>query len=254
MKNLYENTAHLYDLSFRLLNDNFDIDYYQSQITDSSIILEVGCGTGRVALELVKHNNCRVFGIDLSESMLNIIRQKIIKLPTEKQKNINLKQADLKGFNLHTTFSHIILPFRIFQHLTNDEDILLAFSSLKKHMNLYSKLFIHVFEPNFQLLKNWKNTKKKDFSFTIPDESKIVERWTINDEHDIDKQIIKFHYEFKVGNEETHTYTDYFEMLYLYPNQIEKIFIESDFKIEHIEKFNINQKSNDVVYTLKLKN
>ena len=54
---------------FGRLNDEF-ARRMQSEL-DEGVILDVGCGTGVLACKLAK-GNCRVFGIDASESMLTI--------------------------------------------------------------------------------------------------------------------------------------------------------------------------------------
>ena len=50
----------------------FLIDYLQEQnvVTEQSIVLDFGCGMGRVSKELVNRFNCNVFGVDISETML----------------------------------------------------------------------------------------------------------------------------------------------------------------------------------------
>jgi ubiquinone/menaquinone biosynthesis C-methylase UbiE len=68
--NLYQQTAQFYDLVNSRGYVEADIPFYKKIIQPQSRILEVGCGTGRVAIELAKHG-CDVTGIDLSEWMLD---------------------------------------------------------------------------------------------------------------------------------------------------------------------------------------
>ena len=77
IKNQYINTAKLYDLDQR---DNLiaDIPFYLEYAKKlNGKILELGCGTGRVSIELAK-NGYFVTGLDLSESMLEIYKNKLI--------------------------------------------------------------------------------------------------------------------------------------------------------------------------------
>lgn len=43
-------------------------------ITDDMVVLDFGCGMGRVARELIKQFNCKVIGLDISASMLTFAK------------------------------------------------------------------------------------------------------------------------------------------------------------------------------------
>ena len=54
-----------------------DIDFYQARMPSSTaVVLELGCGTGRVLVPLVERC-CAIHGIDMSEAMLARCRQKL---------------------------------------------------------------------------------------------------------------------------------------------------------------------------------
>jgi ubiquinone/menaquinone biosynthesis C-methylase UbiE len=42
----------------------------QNIITNESLVLDFGCGMGRVSKKLIEHFNCNVIGVDISDSML----------------------------------------------------------------------------------------------------------------------------------------------------------------------------------------
>lgn len=50
----------------------FLVDSIQSYmiLTDTSTVLDFGCGMGRVAKEMITRFNCKIFGLDISPSML----------------------------------------------------------------------------------------------------------------------------------------------------------------------------------------
>jgi ubiquinone/menaquinone biosynthesis C-methylase UbiE len=81
-------------------------------------ILELACGTGRVAFTLAQ-NGLRVSGIDLSASMLEQFELKLQRESGEVRERIRLTKADMADFALGRKFSLIIAPFRAFQSLTN---------------------------------------------------------------------------------------------------------------------------------------
>lgn len=46
-----------------------DLVAEQFAVTENSLVLDYGCGIGRMSHELIKRHNCRVVGIDISPSM-----------------------------------------------------------------------------------------------------------------------------------------------------------------------------------------
>ena len=44
-------------------------------LSEESLVLDFGCGMGRIAKELIEQFNCTVFGVDISKSMLHFAKQ-----------------------------------------------------------------------------------------------------------------------------------------------------------------------------------
>ena len=70
----YENFAYYYD---SLMDPQFYDDYYQfiMQHAQFDEVLELGCGTGEIAIRLAKQGK-KVFATDLSHDMLEVTKQK----------------------------------------------------------------------------------------------------------------------------------------------------------------------------------
>jgi cyclopropane fatty-acyl-phospholipid synthase-like methyltransferase len=49
-----------------------DLIVEQLGITDKSYVLDYGCGAGRMAKALIDRTGCKVMGVDISQSMLNL--------------------------------------------------------------------------------------------------------------------------------------------------------------------------------------
>jgi len=78
MKNLFRHSAWLYDIRGGRYNFTADIPFYMDYASQKKgEILELGCGTGRVAL-ILAYAGFRVTGIDLSQQMLAVFRKKTI--------------------------------------------------------------------------------------------------------------------------------------------------------------------------------
>ena len=108
----------LYDLLYKDVNE--DIKMYIKILKNYKNILEFGCGTGRVTIPLANDNHF-VEAVDISESMLNGLKEKI-------NKDINLKDkikpvlgdmCDYKGSNLYDA---IIIPLTSFNYLMTEKE------------------------------------------------------------------------------------------------------------------------------------
>lgn len=80
--------------------------------TYGDVILELGCGTGRVSVPLAKAG-FDVTGLDISESMLSVAKTK--------SPHVNWVQGDARKFDLNQQFSLILFPYNAMQHLYPDE-------------------------------------------------------------------------------------------------------------------------------------
>jgi len=121
--------ARLYDqiIPYR---DRPDVDFFvDAAIQSGGSVLEVGCGTGRVLIPTAREG-IPITGLDLSEHMLDICRQKLKEEPREVQDRAILIQGDMRVFSLGKTFSLVTTPFRPFQHLLTVEDQLSCLSSI----------------------------------------------------------------------------------------------------------------------------
>ncbi|MFH1221969.1 MAG: class I SAM-dependent methyltransferase, partial [Candidatus Micrarchaeota archaeon] len=94
----YAQMADMYDLIYA---GDFDVDYYVREAKKTKgQVLEIGCGTGRVMLELLKQG-VKVEGLDISADMLRILRNKAkaLGLPAKVYK------ADMRKFDLKKKYS-----------------------------------------------------------------------------------------------------------------------------------------------------
>ena len=83
-----------------------EVDFIESEIKrdKSCRILDVGCGTGRHAIELVKRGYS-VTGVDLSENMLNRAREKAIDTGVQ----LDFEKADARNLPFEDEFDLVIM-------------------------------------------------------------------------------------------------------------------------------------------------
>ena len=76
-------------------------------INDETCLLDFGCGMGRLSKEFIDRKNCYVFGIDLSQSMLNYADQYV---------NNSRKFLPMQAYFLENTIDVAICVF-VLQHV-----------------------------------------------------------------------------------------------------------------------------------------
>jgi SAM-dependent methyltransferase len=139
--------ARFYDVIYANLRDGVDHQYYLSKmIAARGKILEIGVGTGRMFLDALT-NGVDVYGIDLSESMLQVLESKI---PSTQQYRVS--QANAIDFQHANKYSLIMAPFRVFSHIANPLDQLTALNNIYDHLEDKGVFIFDLFVPDMKLL------------------------------------------------------------------------------------------------------
>jgi len=123
-----------------------DVAFYVSQAQKyGEPVLELGCGTGRVATAIAEAG-CQIVGLDLSEKMLERAAEKRAKLRPEVKQRLHLLKGDMEKFDLGGKFHTIIVPFRPFQHLLETEQQIACLNCVKAHLERNGRLILDVFQ------------------------------------------------------------------------------------------------------------
>jgi len=109
-------------------------------------VLEVACGTGRIAIRLAR-KGIAVVGLDSSKPMLDMAREK-----SQDLSNIQWEHGDMSDFDLGRSFPLIIIPAHSFQNLDKSTDHLAALTSIRKHLDSNGILVMHIDHLNLTWL------------------------------------------------------------------------------------------------------
>jgi SAM-dependent methyltransferase len=151
--------AETYDVS--LSDWPAEIDFYLTLAEGASAnvasILELACGTGRVALRLGEAG-FNVVGLDHSPPMLKIAQAK-----SEGITNMRWVLGDMRSFTLNENFDLIIIPGHAFQNLNSPEDQVSCLKSIRQHLKASGTLVIHLDHQNVAWLGEISADKKGVF-------------------------------------------------------------------------------------------
>lgn len=121
-----------------------DLPFYQEELNSETGVLELGCGTGRVLLPLFTAG-IPLTGLDISDEMLNVLREKAHRLALPREPEVHL--GDMRNFDLGELFSTVIIPFNTFLCLETFEDRSLCLSSIHRHLGQHGRLIIDTANP-----------------------------------------------------------------------------------------------------------
>ncbi|MBN1451061.1 MAG: class I SAM-dependent methyltransferase [Anaerolineales bacterium] len=119
-----------------------EIDFYRELVQAtraiSGNVLEIACGTGRVALQLAK-TGVEVIGLDLSVELLKVAREKSAGI-----QNVHWETGDMRSFNLGQAFGFAIIPGHSFQFMLTPDDQVSCLDCIKRHLSPDGLLVVHL--------------------------------------------------------------------------------------------------------------
>jgi ubiquinone/menaquinone biosynthesis C-methylase UbiE len=148
---------------YSLEMDNFtaDIDFYESLLPQNGVIMEMGCGTGRITDSIARREGSRrlVIGIDISMPML---RQAKTRHPVERSPQYFCMNMVKPSFSIR--FDAILIAYNTLNLLGAEETILACLQGCKNNLKPQGKLLVQLFIPTEDFIK-----QKKTFQFQMFD-------------------------------------------------------------------------------------
>ncbi|HEY7525892.1 MAG TPA: class I SAM-dependent methyltransferase [Candidatus Limnocylindria bacterium] len=129
-----------------------DVAFYRKLAAETGgPILDVGCGTGRVAVALASDGH-EVVGVDLSGPMLRQAEARRAALPDDVAARLSFRQADMMTLDLGRDFALVLTPSRVFQFALTTDAQRQALAALRSHLLPRGRLVLDLFDPRLDFV------------------------------------------------------------------------------------------------------
>jgi SAM-dependent methyltransferase len=142
--------ADYYDFTYRARRH--DVRFYREIAAElGDPVLELGVGTGRVALALAKAGH-RMVGVEPVKAMLAHARTKLAALPAEARERVTLRAGDGRTVRLKRRFPLVIAPFNVLMHLYTRPDLERFFATVHAHLAPRGRFVFDVLMPDLRAM------------------------------------------------------------------------------------------------------
>lgn len=129
-----------------------DVDFYRRVSRRAGgEVLEYGCGNGRVTLELARAG-VRVTAVDASPFMLADLKRQLRAMHSSERARVRTMRGDMRSLGLSRRFRLVIMPFNVFGHLYDRNDVELLLGRVRRHLLPGGRLVFDVYQPRMSEL------------------------------------------------------------------------------------------------------
>lgn len=159
--------AGYYDYTYRRRGE--DVAFYRRWARQhGGPVLELGGGSGRVAIPLVR-DGAKVTVLDASKAMLERARATADEVLTrEERARLTLVHGDVREFALRKKFPTVLAPFNVLLHLYEPDDFARCFRCVRAHLTAQGRFVFDVRVPSLIELSRNPNRLYKGRPFKHP--------------------------------------------------------------------------------------
>lgn len=135
--NVFDEYARYYDLLYRDKDYAGEVRFVHEQLVRQGgapgTLLELGCGTGRHAIEFGRLGYL-VTGVDLSPGMVEQAKARVLALTDKERSRIRFQVGDVRSARLEGKFDAVISLFHVMSYQVTDDDLRAAFKTAAHHL------------------------------------------------------------------------------------------------------------------------
>ncbi len=222
----YRLAAKFYDL----FGSKDDLEFYKELAVQSGeSALELGVGTARVAIPLARAG-VRVVGLDNSEYMLEVAREKLAKESEAVQNRVTLTRGDIMHLQLDQTFSLIYIPASTFDHCVTAQDRARCLRGIYHHLEAGGTFAFDIEQVSQEKpAATWWIDRKETNKDTTVVRSIFTRR-------DPARRLCNLNLFFDVyrNGKLVERYHDYGEVAILFKEEVEKLLEQAGFRVEAV--------------------
>lgn len=234
---VFSNYAQYYDLINQQKDYKQEVDYIISLLNkfapNAKYLLELGCGTGLHAINLAE-KGYYVTGIDQSQNMIDIARERLKMLPNFITNSINFNIGDIRTYAIDKSFDVALSLFHVISYQVTNHDLHQSFDTVAKHLKPGGVfIFDCWYGPAVISEKPYKRNKK------FENDKIIINRQAIPHNHPTKNQV-DIHFDIKITNKQTGKSEGIKEthvMRYLFNPEIELLLKMNNLKLLHSEEW-----------------
>lgn len=137
MPSVFKDYARYYNLLYADKAYAEEVDFVLGQLSANTAppptLLDLGCGTGRHALEMAKRG-VRVTGVDMSETMLALGKEQLVKQDDLPVPVPDLHCGDARAIRLGRTFDAVVSLFHVMSYQNSEGDALAGMRTAWEHL------------------------------------------------------------------------------------------------------------------------
>lgn len=218
---IYRDGRH-YDAKYDHLVE--DIPFFYGLIIDfGEPVLELCCGTGRIAIPLARQG-VDITGLDVNESMLSEARRK----SNEAGVRVEWVKGDCCDFEISRSFKLIFIPFNSICHVHELSDLESMLGCVRSHLAPGGRFVVDVFNPDMGLLVD-QEEEKRVADYPDPDGSgRVIVMESATYDRSAQIKLVRWRLLFADGRE---TIEELVQRIY-FPRELDAIIKYNGFAIE----------------------
>lgn len=231
-----------YDLEH--LGDEDDINFYLELVKRlrPKRILELGCGTGRIALPLAEQGivcGYRVVGLENQPAMLGSAVERRRSASPEVQECLTFVEEDMQSWQADERFDLILAPCSSITHLHELDEQIRMWRQARANLCTGGRFVVEVTMPNLAVFADSFSRPPRALveididNFDEAEGIRLLRRKTTRYLSNQQRAQIRFLYEKYRDSRFVDSYIDDFESHVFFPRELELLFIHAGFKLEN---------------------